>query len=61
MVIDKSKEIQIPCPVCGKEKNYAYDASGKSSSRCAKCRRLILWDYDQQMAFLMRDVVIKNM
>lgn len=61
MIINREKEIQISCPICGKEKNYGYDATGKSSSRCAKCKRLILWDYDKKIAIPMKAIMKKDM
>lgn len=54
---DRNNEIQIPCPVCGKEKNYGYNASGQSSSRCGRCRHLILWDYDRRIAVPMKNIM----
>lgn len=44
----------IVCPVCQKEKTYVYLATGYVSSRCAKCGRLIMWDFDMMTASVIR-------
>lgn len=45
---------RIMCPVCEKEKMYVYLATGCVSSRCAKCGRLIMWDFDMMTASVIR-------
>lgn len=44
----------IICPVCEKEKTYVYLATGRVSSRCAKCGRLIMWDFDMMTASVIK-------
>ncbi len=39
------------CPYCNKGKTYAYGASGKESSNCFVCKRLVLWDFDKMRAY----------
>lgn len=41
----------IECPYCGKSKAYSYGASGKLSSNCSVCKRLVLWDIDEEKAY----------
>lgn len=45
---------KIVCPVCQKEKTFVYFATGYVSSRCAKCGRLIMWDFDMMTASVIR-------
>ena len=39
---------------CEKEKMYVYLATGCVSSRCAKCGRLIMWDFDMMTASVIK-------
>lgn len=42
----------LSCPYCGKGKLILYGKmQGKESSNCAKCGRLVLWDFDDMRAF----------
>ncbi|MDO4977889.1 MAG: hypothetical protein Q4E53_11575 [Eubacteriales bacterium] len=47
----------IPYPCCPKEKNVVYEgAKGKNSSKCPRCGRFILFDYDQMTAAVIGQV-----
>ena len=42
----------LECPYCGKGKVYVYKGSkGANSSGCSKCRRIVLWDFDNYKAY----------
>jgi sarcosine oxidase delta subunit len=38
---------KIKCPWCEKISTFSYNAKGKSSSKCANCRKLVMWDFDK--------------
>lgn len=44
----------IKCPYCEKGKDYLYNAKGKVSHLCSNCKRMVLWDYDNNEAFKAR-------
>ncbi|MDD3138859.1 MAG: hypothetical protein PHX08_07805 [Lachnospiraceae bacterium] len=44
----------IECPYCTKGKSYSYGATGKQSSPCKVCGRIVLWDYDLMKGFKAR-------
>ena len=47
--------ISFPC--CPKEKNLVYEgAHGKSSCRCARCGKYVLFDYDEMNGHMIRAV-----
>ena len=41
----------IECPYCGKGKAYIYGATGMQSSGCSVCKRIVLWDFDHNIAY----------
>lgn len=54
VVIDLNTLVQdglIRCPYCYKGKTYSYGATGKESSNCYVCGRLVLWDFDRLIAY----------
>ena len=50
----------ITCPVCGKEKVYVYDAKGCVSTHCARCKRTIMWDYTNLVAYPVQNCPSNN-
>lgn len=51
----------LTCPVCGKEKVFVYDAKGCVSTHCAKCKRTIMWDYTNLVAYPVHNCPINNL
>lgn len=54
IIIDLNELVRdaiIRCPYCGKGMTFSYGATGKESSNCYVCRRLVLWDFDRMMAY----------
>lgn len=46
----------IGCPYCGRSKAYVYNnATGKLSSVCNICDRIVRWDFDNKTAYKSRE------
>ena len=48
---DLVQDAVIECPYCHKGKTYSYGATGKESSTCSVCKRIVLWDFDRMVAY----------
>ena len=44
-------KVVLKCPYCSKGKSYSYVHSGLSSSACSNCGRIVLWDFDNGIAY----------
>lgn len=44
-------KLTLKCPYCGKGKSYSYGPGGLSSSACSNCKRVVLWDFDNGIAY----------
>lgn len=44
----------LSCPYCDKSKVYVYNATGLQSSKCAICKRMVLWDFNHLKSYRVR-------
>lgn len=48
---NKASRLELRCPCCDKEAiRPSTKVSGTFTSRCAQCRRLVLWNFDSMTA-----------
>ena len=41
----------IKCPYCDVNGIYSYEKTGKFSSKCPRCNRIVLWDVDNNVGY----------
>jgi transposase-like protein len=42
---------KIRCPWCNHFNTYVFNGKGTSSYPCARCRNMVLWDYDEMKGY----------